>query len=61
LAKDRGGHLVNQPRLSLFYQVLRNNSWTSNKHNEKKNKKKRMNTEHGEENVQVKPHAYVHR
>jgi len=32
---------------------LRNNSWTSNKHNEKKNKKKRMNTEHGEENVQV--------
>ena len=27
----------------------------------KKNKKKRMNTEHGEENVQVKPHAYVHR
>jgi len=61
LAKDRGGHLVNQPRLSLFYQVLRNNSWTSNKHNEKKNKKKQMNTEHGEENVQVKPHAYVHR
>jgi len=39
LAKDRGGHLVNQPRLSLFYQVLRNNSWTSNKHNEKKTKK----------------------
>jgi len=32
--------------------VLRNNSWTSNKHNEKKNKK-RMNVEHGEENVQV--------
>ena len=62
LAKDRGGHLVNQPCLSLFYQVLRNNSWTSNKHNEKKKKnKKRMNTEHGEENVQVKPHAYVHR
>jgi len=31
-------------------------------HNEKKNKnKKRMNAEHGEENVQVKPHAYVHR
>jgi len=23
--------------------------------------KKRMNAEHGEENVQVKPHAYVHR
>ena len=22
--------------------------------------KKRMNAEHGEENVQVKPHAYVH-
>jgi len=44
--------------------VLRNNSWSSNKHNEKKNKKTektRMNTEHGEENVQVKPHAYVHR
>jgi len=45
--------------------VLRNNSWTSNKHNEKKNKnkktKKRMNAEHDEENVQMKPHAYVHR
>jgi len=45
--------------------VLRNNSWTSNKHNEKKNKKRKtkegMNAEHGEENVQVKPHAYVHR
>jgi len=27
----------------------------------KNNKKKRMNAEHGEENVQVKPHAYVHR
>jgi len=40
--------------------VLRNNSWTSNKRNEKKNKKQ-MNAEHGEENVQVKPHAYVHR
>ena len=38
LAKDRGGHLVNQPRLS-FFDVLRNNSWTSNGHNEKKNKK----------------------
>jgi len=65
LAKDRGGHLVNQPRLSFFWQVLRNNSWTSNNHNEKKNKnkktKKRMNAEHGEEKVQVKPHAYVHR
>ena len=24
-------------------------------------KKNRMNAEHGEENVQVKPHAYVHR
>jgi len=23
--------------------------------------KQRMNAEHGEENVQVKPHAYVHR
>jgi len=34
----------------------------SNKHNEKKNNnKKRTNAEHGEENVQVKPHAYVHR
>jgi len=42
--------------------VLRNNYWTSNKHNEKKNKNKiRMNAEHGDENVQVKPHAYVHR
>jgi len=40
--------------------VLRNNSWRSNKHDEKKNKK-RMNTESGEENVQVKAHAYVHR
>jgi len=29
---------------------------------EKKNKnKKRMNAEHGEENVQVKAHAYIHR
>jgi len=28
----------------------------------RKNKsKKQMNVEHGEENVQVKPHAYVHR
>jgi len=44
----------------IFGQVLRNNSWTSNKHNEKKTKK-RMNAEHGEENVQVKTHAYVHR
>jgi len=37
----------------IFWQVLRNNRWTSNKHNEKKNKikKKRMNAEHGEENV----------
>jgi len=50
LAKDRGGHLVNQPRLSLY------------KHDEKKKKnKKRMNAEHGEENVQVKTHAYEHR
>jgi len=38
--------------------VLRNNSWTSNKHNEKK--QKMMNAEHGEKNAQVKPHAYVH-
>jgi len=31
-------------------------------HNEKKYKnKKRMNAEHGEENVQVKAYAYVHR
>ena len=27
----------------------------------KRKTKKRMNAEHGEENVQVKPHAYVHR
>jgi len=27
----------------------------------RKIKKKRMNAEQGEENVQVKPHAYVHR
>jgi len=26
-----------------------------------KKTKKRMNSEHGEENVQVKPHAYIHR
>jgi len=26
-----------------------------------KKTKKRMKAEHGEENVQVKPHAYVHR
>jgi len=26
-----------------------------------KRKQKRMNAEHGEENVQVKEHAYVHR
>ena len=56
-------HWSSQPTpFIIFWQVLRNNSWTSNKHNEKKNKnKKRMNEEHGEENVQVKPHAYVHR
>jgi len=29
--------------------------------NKKKEKQKQMNVEHGEENVQVKPHAYVHR
>jgi len=40
--------------------VFRNKSWRSNKHNEKK-KKKRINAKHGEENVQVKAHAYVHR
>jgi len=40
--------------------VLINNSWTSNKQYEKKNKKQ-MNVEHGEENVQLKAHAYVHR
>jgi len=53
LAKDRGGHLVNQPRLSLF-DVLRNNSWRLNKHNKTTTTtttKKRMNAEHGEENV----------
>jgi len=44
----------------IFEQVLRNNSWRSNRHDEKKNKK-RMNAEHGEENVQVKAHVYVHR
>jgi len=38
--------------------VLRNNSWTSTKHNEKKNKK-RMNAEHGEENVQAKAVKYL--
>jgi len=27
----------------------------------KRKTKKRMNADHGEENVQVKPHAYVHR
>jgi len=27
----------------------------------KRKTKKRMSAEHGEENVQVKPHAYVHR
>jgi len=27
----------------------------------KRKTKKRMNVEHGEGNVQVKPHAYVHR
>jgi len=62
LAKDRGDHLVNQPRLSLFDKCWETTVGTTNKHNEKKNKnKKRMNPEHGEENVQVKPHAYVHR
>jgi len=30
------------------------------KKNKQKNKKP-MNVEHGEENVQVKPHAHVHR
>jgi len=40
--------------------VLRNNSWRSNTHDENKNKK-RMNAEHGEENVQVKARAYVRR
>jgi len=27
----------------------------------KRKTKKRVNAKHGEENVQVKPHAYVHR
>jgi len=27
----------------------------------KRKTKKRVNAEHGEENVQVKPHAYAHR
>jgi len=29
----------------IFWQVLRNNSWTSNKHNEKKNKNKKQKNE----------------
>jgi len=29
--------------------------------NRKTKTKKRMNADHSEENVQVKPHAYVHR
>ena len=54
---ERPWRSSSQPTLFIaFWQVLRNNSWTSNKHNEKKNKK-RMNVEHGEENVQAKPHA----
>jgi len=32
LVKDHGGHLVNQPCLSLF-EVLKNNNWKSNEHN----------------------------
>ena len=36
LVKDYGGHLINQPFLSLFDKWLRNNSCRSNKHNEKK-------------------------
>jgi len=39
-----------------FQKVLKNSSWRSNKHSEKKQK---MNAEQGEENVQVKTHACV--
>ena len=60
LAKDRGGHLINQPRLSLFDKC-----WETTVAHQisimKRKTKKRINVEHGEENVQVKPHAYVHR
>jgi len=61
LAKDRGGHLVNLPRLSFFDKCWETTVGHQISIIEKKNKKKRMNAEHGEENVQVKPHAYVHR
>jgi len=40
--------------------MLKNSSWRSNRRNENENKK-RMNAEHGEDNVQVKTHAYVHK
>ena len=51
--------MVNQPRLSLFDKC-----WETTVRDQisiTKKTKKRMNTEHGEENVQVKAHAYVHR
>jgi len=59
----RPWRLFSQPTPFItFWQVLINNTWTSNKQYEKKNKnKKQLNVEHGEENVQVKPHACVHR
>ena len=43
-----------------FCQVIEKQQWQINRHNDKKTEK-RMNAEHGEENVQVKAHAYVHR
>jgi len=55
LVKDYGGHLINQPFLSLF-EELKNNSWRSNKHNYEK-----TNTEHGQENVQMKAHCTLYR
>ena len=62
LAKDHGGHLVNQTRFITFSQALRNNSWRSNKHNEKKTENESTQNIDGTENVQVKKaHAYVHR
>jgi len=40
LAKDRGGHLVNQPRYHFLASVEKQQlDMTSNNHNEKKNKK----------------------
>ena len=61
LAKDRGGHLVNQPRLSFFDKCWETTVGLQISIMERKTRKKRMNAEHVEENVQVKPHVYVHR